>query len=123
MIGLKPINLKIQAKHDIVRYIISDVDIILCTRYSKFRVKNMAIPIEPNIAVKTAYEYLLKVSPNASKFTNFRVEEISNDKQGDYLLTLSYEVVGEFGFDKTKEYKDFKVTKEGTVESMKIRKV
>jgi hypothetical protein len=80
-------------------------------------------PIEPAAAVKAAFEYLTKISPNATKFTSFRVEEMETNKEGGYTLTLSYEITGEFGFDKTKEYKQFKVTNEGTVEWMKIRKV
>ena len=35
-------------------------------------------------AVKTAYEYLLKVSPEAGQFSNFRLEEVAldEDKRG-----------------------------------------
>jgi len=80
--------------------------------------------IDSGAAVKSAYEYLVKISPNASRFGNLRLEEIQTDEAGDYLLTLSYEVAGDFGFDKQKELKDFKVAKEGgTVVWMKIRKI
>jgi hypothetical protein len=79
--------------------------------------------VDPQAAVRIALEYLRSVSPNASKFNNFRVEEIKKDENNDFLLTLSYEVQGDFGFDKEKEFKDFKVTKSGTVEWMKIRKI
>ena len=64
--------------------------------------------IDSGAAVKSAYEYLVKISPNASRFGNLRLEEIQTDEAGDYLLTLSYEVAGDFGFDKQKELKDFK---------------
>jgi len=73
-------------------------------------------------AVKAAYEYLMKASPAANKLSNFRLEEISVDENKDFLITLSYDVVGEFGFDKQREYKKFKVIKDGSVEWMKIFK-
>lgn len=79
--------------------------------------------IDSTAAVKKAYEYLMTASPNSHRFSNFRLEEISVDEGKDFLITLSYEIAGDFGFDKQKEYKDFKVTKEGVVEWMKIRKV
>jgi len=75
-------------------------------------------------AVKAAYDYLMGASPNSSRFGNFRLEEIKTDEAGDFLLTLSYEITGDFGFDRQKELKDFKVTKSGgVVEWMKIRKI
>lgn len=74
-------------------------------------------------AVRSAFDYLLKVSPAPSKFSNFRLEEIQIDKEGYFHITLSYDVTGEFGFDRQREFKDFKVKKDGTVDSMKIRKV
>lgn len=73
-------------------------------------------------AVKAAYEYLMGASPNSNRFSNFRLEEIQLDDKKDYLITLSYEMAGEFGFDKQREFKDFKVEKDGTVLWMKIRK-
>lgn len=78
--------------------------------------------IDSKAAVKAAYDYLMQVSPTSSRFSNFRLEEINTDAQRDYLITLSYEEAGDFGFDKRKEYKDFKVGKDGTVAWMKIRK-
>jgi len=81
------------------------------------------MPIDSAAAVKVAYDYLIKVSPNASRFSNFRLEEIRSDEQKNYILTLSYEITGDLGFDKQKEFKEFKVTSEGVVEWMKIRKV
>lgn len=78
---------------------------------------------EAAAAVRAAYEYLVGVSPNSTTFTNFRLEEISTDQDGNFLITLSYELAGEFGFDRKKEYKDFQVDKENRVVSMKIRNV
>lgn len=79
--------------------------------------------VDATAAVKAAYQYLLKVSPDASRFGNFKLEEISPDEPGDFLITLSYEIAGDFGFDKKKEYKDFKVQKDGSVAWMKIRTI
>lgn len=80
--------------------------------------------MDAKTAVKTAYEYLLQVSPDASQLSNFRVEEVSLDEtKENYLITLSYEIPGEFGFDKKKEYKEFKVLANGVVEYMRIRKL
>lgn len=79
--------------------------------------------IDSKAAVKVAYDYLVKVSTSPNRFSNFRLEEINTDEQKDYLVTLSYEEAGEFGFDKQKVYKDFKVGKNGTVLWMKIRKL
>lgn len=74
--------------------------------------------------VTSAYKYLQEVSPNADKFTNLRVEEISKDESGDWSVTLGYEIVGDFPFEKTKELKEFKVTdSDGVVQSMKIKKL
>ena len=83
----------------------------------------MAIPVT-RTAVKTAFNYLKTVSPNFGDFSNFRLEEITTGKIGDFSITLSYDTKGEFTFDKKREYKDFKVDKTGeNVLSMKIRKI
>lgn len=74
-------------------------------------------------AVKSAYEYLTSVSPDVARYTNFRVEEILRNKNGGYVITLGYDVVGEFGFDRKREYKEFKVNDDGSVESMKIKAI
>lgn len=75
-------------------------------------------------AVKIAYEYLLNVSPDPSKLSNFRVEELQLDQDKNYLVTLSYDLAAEFVFDKKREYKDFLINAaDSTVTWMKIRKV
>jgi hypothetical protein len=81
------------------------------------------MPIEVKEAVKKAYEYLLTVSPEANKYSAFRVEEVKLDAEKNHLITLSYEFSGEFPFDKTRVYKDFVVNQEGIILSMSIRKV
>ncbi|MBI4079216.1 MAG: hypothetical protein HY429_02875 [Candidatus Levybacteria bacterium] len=83
----------------------------------------MAIPVTKT-AVETAFNYLKEVSPNFGDFSNFRLEEVTVSKSGDFSITLSYDTKGEFTFDRKREYKDFKVDKTGkTVLSMKIRKI
>lgn len=77
--------------------------------------------IDASGAVKAAYEYLLKVSPTPDRFSNFRVEELRQDENKDFMVTLSYDFTGDVPFDRKREYKDFKVLKDGTVDSMQIR--
>jgi hypothetical protein len=81
------------------------------------------MPIEAKEAVKKAYEYLMNVSQDASKFSGFRVEEVKLDKNNNFLITLSYEFTGEFPFDRKREYKDFVVDESGKVISMTIRNI
>jgi hypothetical protein len=80
--------------------------------------------IESAQAVKIAYEYLLRVSPEPSRLSNFRVEELQQNENKDFLVTLSYDLMGDFAFDKKREFKDFLVSAtDSTVTWMKIRKV
>lgn len=81
------------------------------------------MPIEAKEAVKKAFEYLMAVSQESGRFSNFRVEEVKLNAETDFLITLSYEITGEFPFDRTKEYKDFVVDQNGKVLSMTIRRV
>ena len=82
---------------------------------------------EANIVIVGAYTYLKTTLASSGltsdKITNPRVEEMEKIESGNYKITLSYEVVGDFVFDKKKEFKDFEVKPDGTVLSMKIRKV
>lgn len=71
-------------------------------------------------AVKKAFEYLKSVSPDAEKFSNFRVEEIILGPSG-YKVTLGYDITGEFGFDKKREFKQFEIENDGEVKSMTIK--
>lgn len=80
--------------------------------------------IEARDAVKRAYDYLLAVSPEANKFSSFRVEEVKQSENKNFTVTLSYEVVGDFAFDRSREYKDFIISgDDGSVVSMTIRKI
>lgn len=78
-------------------------------------------------AIRAAYEYLMNallaggVRPEST--SNFRVEEVEMNEKGNFKVVLSYDVVGQFAFERERELKDFEVNKEGVVLSMKIRKV
>lgn len=80
------------------------------------------MPIEPKDAVKKAYEYLSQVMTNPEKMSNVRVEELEQDATENWHITLSYDIVGDFLFERKREYKDFLIDKDtGRVTSMKIR--
>lgn len=81
------------------------------------------MPIEAKEAVKIAYEYLMTVSQDAVRYSNFRVEEVKLNSENNFLITLSYEYTGEFPFDKKREYKDFTINQDKEVISMTMRKV
>ncbi|OGF59298.1 hypothetical protein A3C05_03475 [Candidatus Giovannonibacteria bacterium RIFCSPHIGHO2_02_FULL_45_40] len=77
--------------------------------------------------VRAAHVYLVNVliasGTPTDKVSGFRVEELSLDEgTKNYKVTLSYEMAGDFQFDKKREYKDFEITPDGKVLSMKIRK-
>jgi len=80
----------------------------------------------PQEIVNAAYKYMLEVmSVQASKVSNPRVEElvpIGADKK-TWNVVLSYDIVGDFAFDKTREYKQFTVNDEAVVLDMKIKKI
>jgi len=112
------IVLYLQPKRDILHFLLT---LSAHNRYSKYM--PASTPITPSVAVKAAFDYLKTVSPDSSKFTNFRVEEIARDEDGGFTLTLGYDVAGEFGFDTKRELKQFRVAQNGDVEWMKIRKL
>lgn len=81
----------------------------------------------PQEIVNAAYKYMLEVMQvQASKVSNARVEElvpIESEGKKTWNVVLSYDVAGDFAFEKTREYKQFTVTTEGTVIDMKIKKI
>lgn len=78
----------------------------------------------PNEVVKKAYEYLASVTTDVSRISNVRVEELLKDEQGYWFVTLSYDAIGDFAFEKKKEYKEFKIKDtDGAVEYMKIKQI
>lgn len=82
------------------------------------------IRIEPKDAVMRAYKYLDSVTPN-QKIENVRIEELEPMEEGEFWsVVLSYDVRGDFTFDRKREYKEFKIdATTGDVIYMKIRKV
>jgi hypothetical protein len=83
---------------------------------------------ETKAAIASAYDYLRQAQSasgiTSDKVTSFRVEEAGKDDDGTFRITLSYEVIGDFPFDRKKEFKDFVLSSDGTtVISMKIRTI
>ena len=85
------------------------------------------MPKTPQEIVNAAYKYMSEVmQAQAGKISNPRVEELEPKQEGDekiWNVVLSYDVSGDFPFDKTREYKQFRVDAEGVVLDMKIKKV
>lgn len=63
---------------------------------------------EPRDIVLAAFNYLANVIPPTQKITDVRVEELEPSDDA-WKVVLSYDNVGEFPFDKKREYKEFKV--------------
>ena len=62
--------------------------------------------------VMAAFHYLAEVTPPTQKVSEVRVEEIrpfEEAKVNFWKVILSYDNVGEFPFDRKREYKEFKV--------------
>jgi len=62
--------------------------------------------------VMAAFHYLADVTPPTQKISDVRVEEIQPMEEAGsqfWKVVLSYDNVGEFPFDKKREYKEFKV--------------
>lgn len=73
-------------------------------------------------AVVAAMSYLGSVSLEGTKISEVRVEEVTST-MGYWVITLSYEVTGQYAFQRERDYKEFRVSEEnGIVESMKIWK-
>lgn len=69
------------------------------------------MPKTPREIVLAAYNYLAEVIPPTQKISEARVEEIRplvDTDAGFWKVVLSYDV-GEFAFDKKREFKEFKV--------------
>lgn len=80
----------------------------------------------PQEIVNAAYKYMLEVMQvQAGKISNPRVEELvpTGEDKKSWNVVLSYDIVGDFAFDKTREYKQFNVDSEGIVLDMKIKKI
>ncbi|GEM_PF-2044094 len=71
-----------------------------------------------------AYKYLAEVV-GAAKISDIRTEELQlMDADKSWNVVLSYDIVGDFPFDKRREYKEFKIDDATEkVIYMKIKKV
>ena len=80
----------------------------------------------PQEIVNAAYAYMVSVMQiQASKISNARVEELTPLAGGTsgWNVVISYDIIGDFAFDKTREFKEFTVNVEGEVLEMKIKKI
>jgi hypothetical protein len=62
--------------------------------------------------VMASFHYLADVTPPTQKISDVRIEEVQPTEEGEHQfwkVVLSYDNVGEFPFDKKREYKEFKV--------------
>ncbi|MDD4382553.1 MAG: hypothetical protein PHD49_00165 [Candidatus Shapirobacteria bacterium] len=80
---------------------------------------------EPREIVNSALTYLQEVTPSIQRISDVRLEELAPIEDGvNWRVVLSYDAVGEFPFDKKREYKEFIVeSNTGKVLSMTIKKV
>lgn len=72
--------------------------------------------------VLSSFHYLADVIPPTQKISDVRVEEVQpmTTEEGFWKVVLSYDNIGDFPFDKKREYKEFKVSdKDGKVAYMK----
>ena len=79
----------------------------------------------PAEIVQATFSYLSNVVPATQKIEAVRIEELEEiDSKQFWRIVLSYDSVGQFAFDRTREYKEFKVNKEtAEVVSMTIKKI
>lgn len=81
----------------------------------------------PQEIVRAAYKYMSDVmQTQAGKISNPRVEELEpKQEEGEKIwsVVLSYDVMGDFPFEKTREYKQFRVDANAVVLDMKIKKI
>ena len=83
--------------------------------------------MDPREIALAAFKYLTDVLPPTQKISDLRVEELTpkEDEGGKKIwsVILSYDVTGEFAFERKREYKEFKIDDTGKVISMTIKKV
>jgi len=80
------------------------------------------MPKTPREIVLAAVHYLADVTPPTQKIGDVRVEEVQpiESEKDFWKVVLSYDNMGDFPFDKKREYKEFKVSdKDGKVIYMK----
>lgn len=78
--------------------------------------------LSPSQVVRAAFSYLQSVIPESQKIAEVRVEQLEPIEENKFwTAVLSYDVIGEFSFDKKREYKEFKIDSfTGDVIYMKI---
>ncbi|MFA4880437.1 MAG: hypothetical protein WC650_02335 [Candidatus Doudnabacteria bacterium] len=79
----------------------------------------------PREIVLAAYKYLADITPPTQKISEVRIEEfvpVGSGIKKKWMVVLSYDNIGEFPFDKKREYKEFEITDGGEVVSMKDKK-
>lgn len=78
----------------------------------------------PKEVVDSAWKYLKEI-PGIGNISNARVEELEQIPDGtSWKVVISYEVTGDFVFEKSRSYKEFSVDDStGEVVSMKIKNV
>jgi len=67
----------------------------------------------PKDIVLAAFNYLANVAPPTQKISDVRVEEVQSFDEDDatfWKVVLSYDNIGDFPFDRKREYKEFKVS-------------
>lgn len=85
-------------------------------------VKEEKKKLTPRQVVDAAFHYLQSVIPQPEKISNVRVEQLEPIEKNDFWkVVLSYDVIGDFAFEKKREDKEFKIDAyNGNVISMKI---
>lgn len=78
----------------------------------------------PNQIVTSAYTYLKEIIPPTQKIGDPRLEELVPDETTKHWkVVISYDALGDFPFEKKREYKEFSVDDNtGSVLWMKIWK-
>lgn len=80
------------------------------------------MPKTPRDIANSAYTYLNTVAAPGQVISDVRLEEIKPDsKSANWIVVLSYDVIGQYIFDKRREYKEFIVNPEAEVISMSIK--
>ena len=77
-------------------------------------------------AVMAAFKHLSEVMVAANQqISEVRIEEVVPIEEGKFFnVVLSYDIFGQFVFQKTREYKEFNIdANSGVVTYMKIKKI
>ncbi len=66
----------------------------------------------PKEIVMAAFHYLADITPPTQKISDVRIEELQPSEEAGtefWKVVLSYDNVGEYPFDKKREYKEFRI--------------